>query len=491
MKNYIFSRVIKSIVAVMVVVSIVIVMLYTMIPRYKIFEKDEGYKKMSGDARTTYMYSRYEELGYLDFQQKSEMCSNASDNYEACMLNDSEELNAVISEYENNGYVVDYLRNGDPFVYHDYNPLQLIWNFYSKLIQIDHPGYVKDENNPDIERKYYIGESPNGMPAIMCSGCQYKYQLYFNSSFPFIHINAIHFNFGISYPTNEGMPTWQVVSQGQGSQVSTEQTFPSGVVEKSPLNQYTCQYKPILDTIDQRRFTDNYANCQSYYESPSMINTSYIFGIIALVIAYVVAIPSGIAMARNKGKIVDKAGIVVINFLIAVPSLALIFFVRQIGSIFNFPDRFPILGFEDIRSYIIPIIILALLQIPSLMTWTRRYMLDQSNADYAKFAKAKGLSQKEIFTKHILKNAIIPIINGIPSSIILCISGALLTESAFAIPGMGKMLPDAINASNNNMVINLTFIFTALSIFSILIGDLLMTVVDPRIQLAAKGGKKK
>lgn len=489
MKKYIFSRIMKSIVAIFVVVSIVIIMLYTLVPRNHIFQNDEGYKKMGGDARTSYMYTRYEEQGYLDYQTQVDMCST-SDDYDACMVAGSDELNAVIAEYESKGYTVEYMRSGEAYAHRDYNPLELIWNFYSDLIVIDHPNAVQDENNPDLERGYYIGTGPNGLPAVMCSGCNYKYQFYIDSSFPFIHTNAIKLDFGTSFPTNQGVPTLQVISQGQGSQAPFEQTFPTGSVENSAINQFTCQYKTTVDSLDQRRFTDNYANCLSVYESPSMINTSYIFGIIALVIAYAFALPAGIAMAKNKGKLIDKAGIVLINFLIAVPSLALIFFVRSIGSIFNFPDRFPLLGFGDIRSYVIPILILALLQIPSLMTWIRRYMLDQSNADYAKFAKAKGLSQNEIFTKHILKNAIIPIVNGIPSSIILCISGALLTESAFAIPGMGKMLPDAIKASNNNMVINLVFIFATLSILSVLIGDLLMTVVDPRIQLAAKGGRK-
>ncbi|MGN1053734.1 MAG: ABC transporter permease subunit, partial [Erysipelotrichaceae bacterium] len=71
--------------------------------------------------------------------------------------------------------------------------------------------------------------------------------------------------------------------------------------------------------------------------------------------------------------------------------------------------------------------------------------------------------------------------------IVLCISGSVITESVFAIPGMGKMLPDSINLLNNNMVITLTFIYTSLSVFSLLIGDLLMTVVDPRIKLTEKG----
>lgn len=152
------------------------------------------------------------------------------------------------------------------------------------------------------------------------------------------------------------------------------------------------------------------------------------------------------------------------------------------------PDKFPQLGPNNIKSYIMPVLILTILSTSGIMTWIRRYMIDQSTSDYVKFARAKGLSQKEIFKNHILKNAIIPIVNGIPGSIVLAIGGAVITESVFAIPGMGKMLPDAINSVNNNMVITLTFIFTTLSIFSLLAGDILLTIVDPRISLNAKKG---
>ena len=144
---------------------------------------------------------------------------------------------------------------------------------------------------------------------------------------------------------------------------------------------------------------------------------------------------------------------------------------------------------DSIKSYIMPIVILALMMTPGIMMWLRRYMIDQSNSDYVKFAKSKGLSKKEIFRNHILKNAIIPFVNGLPSSVILAISGAVITESVFSIPGMGKMLPDAITAANNNMIITLTFIFTSLSIFSVMLGDILMTIVDPRISLDTKKGE--
>lgn len=490
MKKYILSRIIRSIFSIIVVESIVITMIYTMIPKTKVLDQDTGYRKMTGDSKTVYRLSRYQELGYLDFDRLTDMCSAKSDNYEGCMVNGSDENKRVIEEYEKSGYTIDYLKNGAAYATHEYSVPELIWRFWKNLVKIDNPNAVQDPNNPDLERKYYIASDKNGNSGIMCSGCQYKYQLYFNGKFPFIHQNAVRLNFGISFPTKAGVPTMDVINEGQGSQVSVKQTFPTGTEMSSPIIQSSCKYKVNIDHLDETRFTDHYADCSSRYESPSMVNTSYIFGILSLIVAYALAIPFGIAMARNKDKLGDKIGIIFINVVIAMPSLALIYFIRQIGTVFGMPDKFPLLGFKDIRSYIVPMVILAVLSMPGLMTWVRRYMLDQANSDYVKFARAKGLSQREIFSKHILKNAIIPIVNGIPASVILCISGALITESAFAIPGMGKMLPDSITKMNNNMVITLTFIFSALAIFSVLLGDILMTIVDPRIQLAAKGDDK-
>ncbi len=488
MRKYVLTRILKSIISIMIVVSIVISMIYVMIPKTKIFDDDTSYRKLTGDNKTTYVNSRYEELGYSDFLRLSEMCKEASDDYDACMIKDSAEYERVLEHYRDRGYDVEFLRNGNPYAVHFYNIPELVLHFWANLIEIDTPNYVQKKYDVTLDNKgYTIGKDVNNRIALMCSGCEYKYQIYFNGSFPFIHQNMIRLHFGISYPTKAGMQTIAVISEGQGEQVPIEQAFPTGKVMDSAINQYSCKFKSSLDHLDEQKFTDNYADCGSYYKSPSMINTSYIFGIISLIMAYLIGIPAGIAMSRNKGKIGDKIGVAYINLIIAMPSLALIFFIREIGAKFGLPDKFPLLGFGDVRSYITPLVILTILSTPGLMTWTRRYMLDQSNADYVKFAKSKGLSQREIFRNHILKNAIIPIVNGIPGSVILCIGGALITESAFAIPGMGKMLPDAIRKMNNNMVITLTFIFASLAIISVFLGDLLMTVVDPRIQLASKG----
>ena len=491
MKKYILTRLLKSIVSIFVVLSIVIVVLYTMIPTANVFKGDSGFQRMKGDAKINYKYNKLEDLGYLDYITINEICLDVDDSVkEECLVTGSETNQKIINTYKDKGYTIESFidtdGSGDYYAYRNYNFVELLYRFYTNLIVIDNHNKVQDPNNLDLERKYYMGETPSGGPALLCSGCTSKYQLYLDSTFPFIHQNMIELNFGKSFPSNQGVPTIEVISKGQGENYSFEQTFPTGYVVESPINQLSCKYKTEPDHLDSKRFEDNYANCDLFYTDPSMINISYIFGGISVVLGYLLAVPFAIVMARKKGKLLDKIGSVYINLLFALPSLAFIFIMKYFGTFANLPDKFPHFGPHDIRSYILPIIILALLNTPGIMMWLRRYMIDQSNADYIKFARAKGLSEKEIYKNHILKNAIIPIVNGIPSSIILAISGAVITETVFAIPGMGKMLPDSIKAVNNNMVITLVFIFTTLAIFSVLLGDIMMTWVDPRIKLTKK-----
>ena len=485
MKRYVLVRIIRSLVSIFLVTSIVIIMLYTLVDNMKPFENDQSYTKMKTDAKTVYRLTRHEELGYLDYVTQTEMCDGAGIGGEGCKLNvDSSDFKKAAEFYEAKGYTIGYLGTGIPYGYRFYNIFELLGHFWGNFIKIDNPKVIDD---PNIEHKYYFGQTEAGLPALKCSGCNYKYQIYFDGKFPFIHQHILTLNFGISYPVKAGTPALQVITDGQGSMVQKEITFPSGKVSESATILTSCKYKPTLDSLEMQKFTDNYADCLSNYENMSMINTSYLFGILSLILEYLIGLPAGMAMARTKDKALDKAGIVYINVMIAVPSLAFILFMKLIGFKLGLPDKFPQLGFSDIKSYIMPVVILSLLGTPGLMMWSRRFMIDQSNSDYVKFARAKGLSEREIFRKHILKNAIIPFVNGIPGSIILAISGAYITESVFAIPGMGKMLPDSITRMNLRMIICLIFIYTTLSVLSIMLGDILMTWVDPRIKLADGG----
>ena len=141
---------------------------------------------------------------------------------------------------------------------------------------------------------------------------------------------------------------------------------------------------------------------------------------------------------------------------------------------------------ETWLMYVLPIISLALPSIANLMKWLRRYMIDQMNSDYVKFASSGGLSEGEIFSKHILKNAAIPIVHGIPASVLGALVGAIITERVYLVPGAGNLLTTAINNYDNGVIVGLTLFYAMLSILSIILGDILMAMVDPRISFSTK-----
>ena len=145
---------------------------------------------------------------------------------------------------------------------------------------------------------------------------------------------------------------------------------------------------------------------------------------------------------------------------------------------------------EDWTSLILPVISLALPSISSYAMWLRRYMVDETNKDYIKLARAKGVPNTTIWFRHVFRNSVVPMVNLIPGSILLTISGSIYTESLYSIPGMGGLLVDVIKRQDNSMIVALVVIFAALSIIGLLLGDILMGLVDPRISFAKKEGAR-
>ena len=476
---------------------IVFTMVYTLVPRENIFFEDSTYRKLGGksDDKTEYVYSTWQKLGYLDYVRINDYCLTlyeaGSEDMIRAVQPDSQESQDFVALYTGKGYKVEqYLQSGRYYAYKDIPVIVRMASWLGHLIAIDTPWSVQDPSNPDLERGLSFGRTPTGGLALIGSGTTYKYLLYTDSRFPFIHQNIIHLNFGTSYPTYQGLNVMSVLFQSQGTEVKRHVTFETGYEAESGINFGTLRYKSVLDRMDKKKFTDHYATFDVDKNQPSMIGTSFIMGIFAMVLAYAVGLPMGLLMARRKDKLADKLGMVYIIFIIAVPSLAYIYLFRYLGTtLFNLPSVFTTYGPGDVRSWILPIISLALPSIAGLMLWTRRYVVDQMNSDYVKFAKAKGLNQREIFNNHILKNAIIPIAHGIPASLAGCITGAIITESIYSVGGMGKMLPNAINQYNNVMIVALAFIFSSVSVLSVLAGDIVVTKVDPRISLSEKAGR--
>ena len=496
-KGYIWRRLLRSLISILIIMVIVFTMVFTMVPRENIFFEDSTYRKLASksDDKTEYVYSTWQKLGYLDYVRINDYCLElyeaGSPKMAAAVQPDSPESKDFAKKYADMGYTVEqYLGSKRYYAYKDVPVLKRMLSWLSQLIFIDTPYSVQDENNPDLERKLYFGRTPTGGVALCGSGTTHKYLLYTDSRFPWLHQNIIKLNFGTSYPTYQGVEVIRVLFQSQGGEVKRHVVFETGYETNSGINFGSLKYKPVLDRMDTQKFVDNYADYEVFRDQPSMIGTSFIMGIFAMVLAYAIGLPVGVLMARRKDKLADKLGMVYIIFIIAVPSLAYIYLFRYLGTtLLNLPSVFTTYGPGDIRSWILPIISLALPSIAGLMLWTRRFVVDQMSSDYVKFAKSKGLNQREIFNNHIFKNAIIPIAQGIPASLAACIVGAIITEAIYSVGGIGKMLPNAIKQYNNVMIVALAFMFSTASVLAVLAGDIVLTKVDPRISLSEKAGR--
>ena len=122
--------------------------------------------------------------------------------------------------------------------------------------------------------------------------------------------------------------------------------------------------------------------------------------------------------------------------------------------------------------------------------WLRRYMVDESTKDYVMLARIKGASEGRIMFHHIFRNAFVPMVQYIPTSFLNTVIGSIYIESLYSIPGMGGLLVDVIKKQDNAMVQAIVLLFACVGVIGLLLGDLLMVLLDPRISLAKKGGSK-
>lgn len=206
----------------------------------------------------------------------------------------------------------------------------------------------------------------------------------------------------------------------------------------------------------------------------------------AFILSTVIAISISLVVSFFRGKWIDKCAVFFCVLLMSVTSLAYIlfgqwFFAYKLGwfEISGYESGFP----DFIPYVVLPVIIWIILSIGPDVRFYRTVMLDEIYQDYVRTAKAKGLSERVILFKHVLKNAMIPIITFVVIQIPFLILGALLLESFFSIPGLGGITLNGVYNSDFPVIKAMT-ILTAMAyiIFSV-ITDVLYTVVDPRVRL--------
>jgi peptide/nickel transport system permease protein len=140
-------------------------------------------------------------------------------------------------------------------------------------------------------------------------------------------------------------------------------------------------------------------------------------------------------------------------------------------------------GFDAVKFLLLPVLIGVLGGIGSGGRWYRTLFLEEMGRDYVRTARAKGLAESVVLFRHVLKNAMIPILTGVVVVIPLLFMGSLLSESFFGIPGLGSYTIDAIQAQDFAVVRAMVFIGSVLYILGLLLTDLSYTLVDPRVRL--------
>ncbi|MBR5561345.1 MAG: ABC transporter permease [Clostridia bacterium] len=211
-------------------------------------------------------------------------------------------------------------------------------------------------------------------------------------------------------------------------------------------------------------------------------------GVMSMALSLLMGIPLGTAMAKNKGKFWDKIGTMYIVFINAVPAAVYYIFIQMYGT-----SALGISMLFDLNApitWILPIFSMALGNTAYYAMWLRRYMVDEMNKDYVRLARAKGVSGPNIMMKHVLRNAFVPMIQYIPTSLLYTICGSIYIESLYSIPGMGGLLVDVIGRQDNPMVQAIVMIYSCIGIVGLLLGDLLMGMIDPRISFVKKEGAR-
>ena len=216
------------------------------------------------------------------------------------------------------------------------------------------------------------------------------------------------------------------------------------------------------------------------------MSVSMRIGLIALAVSLVLGVVLGVLQARYKDKLFDHIGTGYTVFLNAVPHLV-IYTVIAGASLLGLPMRYDATAPQPWLTMVLPIVCLSIGSTAGYMLWTRRYMVDELNKDYIRLAKLKGLSDRQVMFRHVLKNAFVPLAQYLPYSILLTVGGSLLVETFFAVPGMGPELTMAIGRYDLNLVQGIVLLYATLGILGVFLGDLLMTLIDPRIKLTGKG----
>ena len=210
------------------------------------------------------------------------------------------------------------------------------------------------------------------------------------------------------------------------------------------------------------------------------LKTSAKLGVIAAAIAVVFGVVLGAVAALRRNKFIDRVIMVVTTAFVSIPS-----FIMGTLLLYVFAVSFNLVpaNGSTAAGLILPVITLSLSPMAHITRLTRSSMLDVLGQDYIRTAKAKGVSGPKIIFGHALKNSLIPVITYLGPMLAYIVTGSLVVEQIFAVPGIGRAFVSSITNRDYTLIMGTTIVLATLIVVMNLIGDIMYKVVDPRINL--------
>lgn len=238
------------------------------------------------------------------------------------------------------------------------------------------------------------------------------------------------------------------------------------------------------------------------YEEPvidvitSKFPVSLQFGVISLILSYLVSIPLGVLKAIKNGSLFDVTTSIVLFVFYSIPSfmLAILLIVFLSGG--SFLEIFPVGGiysefYDDLNGweqfldriyhFTLPLICYTIGSFTSLTVLMKNSLIEEIKKDYIRTARAKGLSEKVVYMKHALRNALIPIVTGLGGFLTVFFAGSMLLETIFQLDGIGLLSYKSILSRDYNVIMGLVFIQSGLFLIGNVLSDFAYVLVDPRI----------
>ena len=206
-----------------------------------------------------------------------------------------------------------------------------------------------------------------------------------------------------------------------------------------------------------------------------------LLAVTSMIIAIAIAVPLGIIAAVKQNSIWDSGSMLLGLLGISIPAfwlglILIIIFAQEL-------KWFPSFGFEEgWRSLVLPAIVVGYGQAALIMRTTRSSMLEVLRQDYLRTARAKGVNERTVILKHAFRNVLIPLLTVLATSFGMVLGGAVVVETVFSWPGVGRLLVDSINSRDTVTVTGVLIMTTMLSSIVILIVDICYAFVDPRIK---------